>query len=250
MSGDFVVDVIKFNAQTAGRDKVCRLIQYGSKFLWYRLQQSHTHEELLQKLKSLESAVSNTRKLLRFGKSFDFFHGALKTLHLSDVVLRLTLTLSKINQACYLLIDHLVWMGRVGLVHIDMKKWLDVSARFWLVSIMLNLVRDVYDIIKVLTEAIQSRKAMLRRSQYNNGDTQYKDKEKKVLTNIDLVVRCVSENKPLMLDFLKNGADFFLPMSSLGHIQTSAGTQGILGVVSSVIGVLTVWNPLLRLVPS
>lgn len=188
--------------------------------------------------------------VLRFGKSFDFFHGALKTMHLSDVVLRLTLTLSKINQACYLLVDHLVWMGRVGLVQIDMKKWLDVSARFWLVSIMLNLVRDVYDMARLLIEALQRRKAVLRRSHYNNGDAQYKDKEKKVLSHSDLVMKCVSENKPLILDFVKNGADFFLPMSSLGHIQTSAGTQGILGVLSSVIGILTVWNPLLRLVPS
>ena len=59
--------------------------------------------------------------VLRVGKSVDFVHSALQSLHISDNVLRWTITLSKINQAVYLLFDHIVLAGRIGLAKVDLN---------------------------------------------------------------------------------------------------------------------------------
>ena len=56
--------------------------------------------------------------VLRVGKSVDFVHSALQSLHISDNVLRWTITLSKINQAVYLLFDHIVLAGRIGIAKV------------------------------------------------------------------------------------------------------------------------------------
>lgn len=50
-------------------------------------------------------------------------YGALKSIHLNNLMLRITLTFAKINQALYFLMDHVVWFGRAGLVDIDKDKW-------------------------------------------------------------------------------------------------------------------------------
>jgi hypothetical protein len=52
------------------------------------------------------------------GKSVDFIQAALKSLHITDNVLRWTITASKLNQAFYLIFDHLVLAGRIGLAKV------------------------------------------------------------------------------------------------------------------------------------
>ncbi|ESP05507.1 hypothetical protein LOTGIDRAFT_208523 [Lottia gigantea] len=250
MAADFFTGVVKFNAQTAGRDKLCRLCQYGSKFVWWNLQKTGQSEELVKKLKNLEASVSTTRKLLRFGKSIDFIQAALKSIHISNTVWKLTITLSKINQACYLLFDHIIYAGRIGVANVDARKWKDLSARFWLVSLILNLVRDFYDIYHIFLHEVKLRNSKLNKSLYMNGDSDHKDKQKKILKNSELMQKCVLENKAVCLDLVKNTCDILLPLNSLSKISISPGTQGLVGAISSIIGIAATWNPLLRLVPS
>ncbi|XP_050402966.1 peroxisomal membrane protein 11B [Patella vulgata] len=251
MATDFFSGVVKFNAQTSGRDKLCRLCQYGCKLVWWYIHQDGSRKDLAVKLKNLESSVSTTRKLLRFGKSVDFIQSALKSIHIDDTVWRLTITLSKINQACYLLFDHLIWAGRVGIMKVDSKKWSELSARFWLVSLILNLVRNFYDIYVILVREVKIQAARAKKSSsYVNGNSYDKDKPRKILTNNELACKCISENKPVWLDLIKNVCDIVLPLNSLGRIHVTPGTQGVVGVISSIVGIATTWDPLLRLVPS
>ena len=48
----------------------------------------------------------------------DFIHAALNSLHISDEVLRWTITVSKLNQALYLIFDHIVLAGRIGIAKV------------------------------------------------------------------------------------------------------------------------------------
>ena len=48
---------------------------------------------------------------------------------------------------------------------------------------------------------------------------------------------------PLIMDTLKNLADFWLPMSALGHINLSPVLVGILGVISSITSALPLIDP-------
>lgn len=189
--------------------------------------------------------------VLRFGKSLDFIQGALKTIQHPDIVVRLTVTMSKLSQAVYLIFDHITYANTVGLVSVDKKKYSDISARFWLFSLMLNLIRNFYEVRRLILREIKIQESQVQKSDYMNGDMSYKDKTKPVnYGKLVLVKKCVLNNKPEMLDLVKNLCDLVLPMSTLGHLNTSAGTQGFLGLVSSIIGIATLWDPLLKLVPS
>lgn len=57
-----VAKIIKVTEKTSGRDKICRLVQYGSKFIYWLLEQKSLSPELIKKLKSLESSISTARK--------------------------------------------------------------------------------------------------------------------------------------------------------------------------------------------
>ena len=57
-----VASIIKLTEKTSGRDKLCRVVQYGSKFLYWILEQEALSPELIAKLKALESSISIARK--------------------------------------------------------------------------------------------------------------------------------------------------------------------------------------------
>ncbi|XP_060554234.1 peroxisomal membrane protein 11B-like [Ruditapes philippinarum] len=189
--------------------------------------------------------LSMTRKLLRFGKSLDFLQGALKSIHIKDTVLRLTLTLSKINQAFYLLFDHILWFNSVGAIKVDREYWGKISARFYLATLLLNSIRDLYGIYCVIQEELTVRKK-LSSSRYKNGDTNYQSLNRRPATMLEIT----QQNIPLVLDTVKNFFDLPIPLCTLKYMQLSATKQGIFGLISSVVAVATVWNPNLKIVPS
>ncbi|XP_038060021.1 peroxisomal membrane protein 11B-like [Patiria miniata] len=251
MSEEFVNKVIKLSSQTSGRDKFYRTFQYGSKFLWWCLEQGSADEDLIQKVKALERALSTSRKLLRIGKSIDLLTAALKTIHLKDTFLQVTITLSKLNQALYLLIDHALWAHRVGLVKANNERLTNLSARFWLATLILNLSRDLYELTNVINDAVDVH-TKHQRSSTPNGDVPQTESNVRVNNNVaqlDLMVFCLQSNKPIVLDLVKNAADLFLPLSSLGYLAIPAGIQGLCGLTSSIIGLATVWDAKLKLQP-
>lgn len=87
--------------------------------------------------------------------------------------------------------------------------------------------------------------------QYSNGETTatYNERQTSNAGALSVVVQCVCDNKPVFLDLVKNVSDLVLPLNTLGKVNASTGVQGSLGIISSMIGVATVWNPTLKLVP-
>lgn len=252
VGGDLATNIIKLTAQSNGRDKIFRTVQYGSKLVgWYLKEKLQDKDITIEKLKKLEASLSMARKLLRFGKSLDFIQGALKTIQHPDTVIRLTVTLSKLAQAVYLIFDHITYANTVGLISVDKKKYSEISARFWLFSLMLNLIRNFYEVWQIILQEIKIQESQVQKGDYMNGESIHKNKTKTTQRGIlVLAKKCMVNNKPEMLDLVKNLCDLVLPMSTLGQINTSQGTQGLLGLVSSIIGIVTLWDPLLKLVPS
>lgn len=56
------IGIIKLTEKTSGRDKLCRVVQYGSKFVYWVLEQGAGSPELVSKLKALEGSISTARK--------------------------------------------------------------------------------------------------------------------------------------------------------------------------------------------
>lgn len=243
MSGSVMDELVKFNSQTAGRDRLFRLFQYGSRFVWAYLEKHSHDKDTINKLKNLEYSLSTARKLFRFGRSIDTFYGALNTIHLQDSTLRYTLTLSRINMALYLMSDHILWIGRVGLLNINKNKWSRISYKLWLYYLVMNLTRDVYEIVRIINMKTHGKLSTLRKGMKYTPD-ECSGSKLWALYNIIL------QHKDVTLDTIKNGCDIWLPLSQLGYANLSPGLVGLLGVISSIAGILPIVDHSCKLMPS
>ena len=186
--------------------------------------------------------------VLRLGRFLDILYGALSSIHYPDVVVRITCTLSKIANALFLLADHILWIGRTGLVNINIDKWNKVANKYWLYSITMNLVRDVYEIWQILER--EGRRLGLPSGNdisrvYMAGNT-----ARKALPLSVRAATFIHEHKDVMVDTVKNGCDLMIPLTSLGYVRLSPGAVGLLGVVSSLAGIISLIDPLARLTPA
>lgn len=70
-----------------------------------------------------------------------------------------------------------------------------------------------------------------------------------VRRRLRLLVTVLYSNPPLLLDLLKNSCDVFIPLDRLGIYPTGPGFVGACGVTSSVLSILTIVHPWLKLKP-
>ncbi|KAF5280290.1 hypothetical protein FQR65_LT03099 [Abscondita terminalis] len=228
---------INLNNQTAGRDRIARLLQYLSRFLWHRLEQYNKNG--VHNLKRLEFQLSSFRKLLRFGRCVDSLYAALKVVKHPDLTIRITLTLSKLYNFLFLLADHILWIGRADLYQVNTDKWGKFCNRYWLYSIAMNLIRDFYEVLQVLKF---NRHKILPKDGCHNIRDYFRCSTK--------VLACVQIHQNVVIDTIKNSCDLFIPLTALGHVKLSPGAIGLLGVISSVAGLFTLLQPLAKLTPA
>lgn len=179
-------------------------------------------------------------------------HSATQTIHLPDPTLRLSLTFSRIASSLYLLCDHMEWFGRFGLLAIDRKRWSEWSNKFWLYSIAMSLVRDVYEIMNLLklnanTSAQRHFLGHSSRIDVIPGNHLWSSRSRgQHMRAIDLIIK----HKNIFMDTVKNLCDLWLPMYALGHTKLSAATVALLGMVSSLLAILQILDYSFRLSPS
>lgn len=66
---------------------------------------------------------------------------------------------------------------------------------------------------------------------------------------LHLVGTVLYSNPPLLLDLVKNSCDVFIPLDRLGIYPTGPGFVGACGLASSVLSILTMVHPWLKLKP-
>lgn len=64
-----------------------------------------------------------------------------------------------------------------------------------------------------------------------------------------LLITVLRNNPPLLLDLLKNLCDVFIPLDRLGLYPTGSGFVGACGLTSSILSILTIVHPWLKLKP-
>lgn len=184
--------------------------------------------------------------MLRFGKCLDVFYASLRTIHYPDLAIRVTLTMSKLSQALFLFADHFLWLARTGLFKsIDAKKWGKYANKYWLLSIIMNLCRDVYEIFRLLDLHKASAKSGISRSVPVSINSP-KDFSRLALQSYALVLG----HKDVFVDTVKNVCDFFIPLTALGYTKLTPRTIGILGAISSVAGLIALLEPTAKLTPA
>jgi len=261
-------EFIKFNNQTSGRDKVFRLCQYTSRIVWYTLEKRRPGSLVGSKAKHLDEILGLMRRLLRFGRFYESLHNTFPVMSISDTVIRLTSSLSRISNACFMFLDHVVCLDKLKLLPektIDAAKWDLVSTKFWLYSILLGLIRDFYDILRIYKEEFQVKFRNTRsRGQSAGGlHTLHPDSSSsrrkgtlsssyyaKYVNYFKFMSHCVTEHADVAVDTLRNLLDIFIPLNSLGVVKLSPGTIGLIGSLSTVVSAIPQLNPLVKMVPS
>lgn len=255
---------VRFNSQSQAKERVIRAAQYACTLLGYNLQRGGAAAELQKTVSQLEAHMSLTRKLLRLGNSVEALEAAKRAIHLSDSVLRLCLTISHLNRAMYFACDNILWAGKTGLIsNLDQRKWSQRSFRYYLFALILNLTRDIYELRLLIESEERSRAVKSTASPYHTtnppadqlsssgapGIVSLPVMSAWLQRRLHLLATVLYSNPPLLLDLLKNSCDIFIPLDRLGIYPTGSGFVGACGLASSVLSILTIVHPWLKLKP-
>ncbi|TNM92633.1 hypothetical protein fugu_018035 [Takifugu bimaculatus] len=241
---------VRFNAQSQAKERIFRAAQYACTLIGYTLQRGGASAELHKTIRQLEAHLSLTRKLLRLGNSVEALEAAKRAIHLSDGVLKLCLTLSHLNRAMYFACDNILWAGKSGIISsLDQNKWSQRSFRYYLFTLILSLTRDLYE-LRLLMDREERSKAPKSSSSPRPDDSPVLPTASAwARGRLRLLVAVLYSNPPLLLDLLKNSCDLFIPLDKLGIYPTGPGFVGACGVTSSVLSILTIVHPWLKLKP-
>lgn len=177
--------------------------------------------------------------MLRFGRFAESLYATLPLFEEENATIRYTVTLSKIANSLFLFADHILWLGRADVCSIDTEKWSRTCNKYWLYSITMNLVRDFYELSRI----VQYQKHSVVP---DNGVNNFND----VIKALTRVISIIQSNQNVVIDTVKNGCDFFIPLNALGYTKLSPGTIGLLGAISSIAGLLVLLDPQKKLSPS
>ncbi|KAL0962273.1 hypothetical protein UPYG_G00337950 [Umbra pygmaea] len=260
---------VRFNAQSQAKERIFRAAQYACTLLGYTLQKGGAGVEVLKMVKQLEAHMSLTRKLMRLGNSAEAVEAAKRAVHLSDSVLRLCLTVAHLNRAMYFACDNVLWAGKSGLLpQLDQDKWSQRSFRYYLFALILNLTRDAYEIRLLMEREARSSHSGSKAtwtsspspSPLENNELSHSSLpslpptvlallSQRLSRQFRVLVTVLRSNPPLLLDLLKNSCDVFIPLDRLGIYPTGQGFVGACGLVSSLLSILTIVHPWLKLKP-
>ncbi|XP_071381405.1 peroxisomal membrane protein 11A isoform X2 [Centroberyx affinis] len=211
---------IKFTNQSQGRDRIFRATQYACALSKYLLRNSSGRKELVAKLKSLESNMSAGRK-------------------------------SNINRALYFICDNVLWARSVGLINdINKDRWSLNASRYYLLSLVMGLTRDVYVISQLVVQRTRDKHFQQRLNRHLSDSPEVAEV---VIPQLDaflfLVFESLKTHPAVALDMLKNICDLFIPLDRLGIYQSNAGVVGFCGLISSLLGIVTLIQPNLKIKP-
>ncbi|XP_051896475.1 peroxisomal membrane protein 11A [Pristis pectinata] len=245
---------VRFVSLSQGRDKIFRTIQYACTLLNYLIHKNGSNKELAAKLKHLESNLNAGRKLFRLGNTVDAVQTARRNIHLSDPVLRFYLTVIPLSRALYYVCDNILWAGAVGLSNIDKEKWSRRCNRYYFFSLIVSLGRDVYEVVQLLKEEALAQKRQQSKS-ISTLENNHMQREFIWLARIKtkaffvLLFQSLGNNPPVLLDIVKNLCDLTLPLDKLGICKTNSAVVGFCGLLSSILSILTLTHPALKLRP-
>jgi len=240
-TGNLVVvldSLVKFLGQTAGKDKIAKLLQYGGKLLNALL--AAQHAEIAGKAKKIESAASAARKVFRLGNELaelQKIRTLLKTSGTNLLANPLTLlSLARgVGMYFYWTFDHLVWAANTGLAKLDGPKYAYYGAVAWCVGLISTLLIDLH----ALNRTLNTQRSLQLEQWSSTGAT----KEGKSIVSQQMRDTLAKKNE-ILLNCVKNVADLGVAMYLTKVVDLSQGKVGFLGVISALIGAYQLYPPL------
>lgn len=116
-------------------------------------------------------------------------------------------------------------------------------CRYYLFVLLLNLTRDVYE-LHLLVE--REERSLASRASLSSSCS---SSSSQLAQRVRLVAAVLRSNPPLLLDLLKNSCDLVIPLERLGIYSSGPGLVGACGLTSSVLSIVTLVHPWLKLKP-
>jgi len=212
--------LLRFLESNAGRDKIARTLQFISKFLgWWLV--VNGREDLAKRFTNLESSSSMARKLFRLGKSLSYFNNVATSYHEeSDLVVKTTSCVGDAALGIWLLFDHVLWAGKLGIYTGDTTKQNRRAYQFWLLAMCMGILKNSY---------------LLHQTQQSAKNT----------TKTESLNALRQRQFAYLLDLLRNVFDLLIPITSLSTraaARIPSGVVGLSGTISSLIGFYQVWS--------
>ncbi|NXB77075.1 PX11B protein, partial [Donacobius atricapilla] len=157
-----------------------------------------------------------------------------------------------LNRALFLACDNVLWAGKTGILPgLALEKWSQRSFRYYLFALVVNLSRDAYEIRLLLerAEAAGRRGKSPESRPRLPADGRIQRLRLHLQVQLQLLLQVLRDNPPLLLDLLRNACDLVIPLEKLGLCRSGPGVVGLCGLASSVLSILTILHPWLKLKP-
>lgn len=206
---DTITKTVKYLETHNGRDKLCRTLQYSSRFFtWYLAK--HNEIDASKRFANLENGASMARKIFRLAKSISHFQNAFNTLNNeTDTVVKSTMVVQQFSLGLWLLYDHVIWAGKLNLIKTDkMPIYTRRANIFWLIAMLMGIIKTLYALQRV-----------------KRGDNDKK--------------------RELSLELVRNIMDVPIPLTGLNQRVAAAiptGIVGLFGTITSLIGIYQAWS--------
>ena len=150
-----------FDLNAEGRDKFCKMIQYGSRFIKY--QAEGRNKTVFDAFNGLFANMSVARKLFRLFKSFNEYV-KIKTLAKQDIpqLDKVLNILTRFAFLFYWFFDNLAVLIKVKFIQtLDLKSTARKASKCWLIGILLGILTALYN---MTNEAKKEAELLILRS--------------------------------------------------------------------------------------
>jgi peroxin-11B len=162
---------------------------------------------------------------MRLGRFVDYIKSVLESFHIRNKRIGTLFGLIAVCQGLFMLFDNLLLLNRFKIIHLTNPERLQQYLnQVWLLWLSLALTRDYYE--------IQASFAIGQHHHYQQNQ------ERSLIRRANVFWA----NKPLVIDTVKNLCDLYIPLSNLNIVRANTGLQGLAGTISSVLGLLQLWD--------
>jgi len=224
-----VTHYLRYVATTVGRDKILRTVQYFSRFYAWYLYRTNNPTSAIQPWATLKNQFGLTRKIMRVGKFVEHFRAASELYDTAlksgngDKVVKYLQILRQLGYGGYMLLDTMTLLDAMGVKkNANAKKIQETAFKFWLAGLAASALAGIYNTYKL-------------RERSKGIDE--KDAEAKVEA-VQIARQLQATNIQLISDL----CDITVPSTALGYTNFDDGFIGLIGTVSSLLGVYGAWS--------
>eukprot|EP01132_Coremiostelium_polycephalum_P008393 gene8393-10309_t len=243
----FIENLIKLFAQTSGKDKLAKILQYGAKLAGHvLLTKSGPKSEWLQIVKKLETTSGSARKVWRLGNTLAEQQKIMTMLRAKNAFafLNILALIRQFGMYFYWVFDHLILSTNIGFTKLNTVKLGWYSSVSWFFGLLCSIIIDLNS-LSVTLKKEKSLQLSLKNNQdsiiINNPDNS-SNNQNNLDTLVDMksirdqLVEITKKKNEVYLNCIKNLADLFIASALLKFYNFSQGTIGLCGLISAFIG--------------